>query len=138
MKRQMSKNQEKIEIFNAAPSFRKSLLYTSSTKSPIRILFDTSFAKKYLHFSHTWLDNKYSIFAIRYIDFFFILIKFWYWKYQNGHIDVLFRTLEEFCYNLNAFDYLKFFKSSDWNFRWFRKSSRNAIGNWDRWLFINT
>ena len=27
--------------------------------------FDTSFAKTYLHFSHTWLDNKYSIFDIK-------------------------------------------------------------------------
>ena len=66
MKRQMSRNQEKIEIFNASPRFRKSLLYTSSTKKSRSEFFLIHHSlKKYLHFSHTWLDNKYSIFAIK-------------------------------------------------------------------------
>jgi hypothetical protein len=68
----MSRNQEKIEIFNAAPRFRKSLLYTSSTKKSRSEFFLIHHSlKKYLHFSHTWLDNKYSIFAIRYVHWFF-------------------------------------------------------------------
>ena len=69
----MSKNQE--NDFDAAPRFRKSLLYTSSTKKyRSEFFFDTSFAKTYLHFSHTWLDNKYSIFDIKIHTFLFYFI----------------------------------------------------------------
>ena len=126
MKRQMSKKPRKNRNFSTQLLASASLfciLVLQKNRSEFFLIHHS--LKKYLHFSHTWLDNKYSIFAIKVHRFFlFILIKFWYWKYRNR------RTLGNSRYQSivkatvsGVFEDLKFKISEDSDQNWSRPNS---------------